>query len=371
MKFAKKLTFFLATIALIILGCDTMKPSTFGAHPKGARLERIKKSPQYRNGSFQNSSLTPMMANEAAYWKMLGWYTWNRPITTPPASLPFIKRNLKGQLPTASKPIITWFGHSSYLLQIAGKNILVDPVFCGYASPFSWVGAKSYEGANGYCVADLPPIDLVLLSHDHYDHLDYSAIMALKESVKQFVAPLGVGAHLEHWGVPANHIKELDWWDEAIFLDTIEIACTPARHFSGRGLRRAQSLWASYVLKCNNYTFYLGGDSGYDAHFTEIGKKFGPFDLAILECGQYHPYWKYIHMHPSETAQAARDLKCKILLPVHWSKFSLALHPWDESITLLTEAAAKDDFKIATPMIGEELILDSLVSHKFWWLEVK
>lgn len=348
-----------------------MKPSTFGAHPKGARLERIKKSPQYKDGEFQNFSPTPMMAEDASYWKMLSWYTWNKPVTTPPGDVPFIKRDLKIPISADSKPVITWFGHSSYLLQIGGKNILVDPVFCGYASPFTWIGAKSYKGANEYLLTDLPAIDLVLLSHDHYDHLDYTSILFLKDKVKNFVAPIGVGAHLEHWGVAANHITEFDWWEKGNFLDSLQLICTPTRHFSGRGIKRGQSLWASYVLKYNGYNFYIGGDSGYDTHFAEIGKQYGPFDLAILECGQYNAYWKYIHMHPTEITKASQDLGAKVLFPVHWAKFSLSVHAWDESITLLTAAAAIDSVTLVTPVIGEAMVLDSIMPQKQWWKDVK
>lgn len=354
-------------VVLIFLAYFILKLPTFGSIPQGASLERILKSPQYSQGAFQNSSYTPMMAEGVSYWNMLGWYTWNRPITAPPKDLPFVKRDLK-ILPSSTKPVITWFGHASYLLQIEGLNILMDPVFSGIASPFSFIGSKSYGGTNEYKLADLPPIDFVLLSHDHYDHLDYESILFLKNSVKKFITPLGVGAHLEHWGIPPSNIIEMDWWETNSIVQKISIDCTPARHFSGRGLLdRGKTLWASYVLQAGNYRLYLGGDSGYDTHFKKIGEKFGPFDLAILECGQYHPYWRYIHMLPPEVVVASQDLKAKMLLPVHWGKFTLALHPWNEPITLLSAEAKKYDLPLITPKIGEAVILDSIYPSKVWW----
>lgn len=341
----------------------------FGKKPRGDRQKRIEQSPNYLEGSFQNLSPTKMMAEEASYWKMIGWYTWNKQVTAPPKKIPSIKRNLKSPLEKGTKPIITWFGHSSYLLQISNINILVDPVFCGFASPFESIGAKSYDGSNEYTIEDLPSIDLVVLSHDHYDHLDYHSILKLKDHTKKFICPLGVGAHLEHWGVPTSSIEELDWWQETRFIDSLVITCTPARHFSGRGLKRNQTLWASFVLSCDGYVLFLGGDSGYDNHFTEIGNKYGPFDLAILECGQYNEYWKYIHMLPHQTLKAAIDLKTKVLLPVHWAKFTLAVHPWNESITKLHyyKEVEQSQIVIASPMIGEAMVLDSILPQSPWW----
>jgi L-ascorbate metabolism protein UlaG (beta-lactamase superfamily) len=344
-----------------------LTPPTLGKHPKDERLARIKKSPNYKDGEFVNLSPTPMMADEVSYWKMISWYTWKKPVTTPPKPIPSVKSDLKAPLADDSKPVITWFGHSSYLLQIDGQNILVDPVFSGYASPFKTLGIKSYEGSNVYQLSDLPEIDIVLLSHDHYDHLDYNVILQLKSKVKKFVIPLGVGAHLEYWGVPTEAIEEYDWWEGGKLSTTLQITCTPARHFSGRSFKRGRSLWASYVIQSNNYKIYIGGDSGYDSHFELIGKKYGPFDLAILECGQYNAYWKFIHMMPEQTAQAGIDLQAKLVLPVHWGKFSLSVHPWDESITRFTKAAQELKLNYTTPLIGEQIKLDTIIPHSRWW----
>jgi L-ascorbate metabolism protein UlaG (beta-lactamase superfamily) len=182
-----------------------------------------------------------------------------------------------------------------------------------------------------------------------------------------FVTSLGVGAHLEYWGVPADKIKELDWWETTDINADTKFTAAPARHFSGRGFKRNQTLWSSFVFETNGYRIYLGGDSGYDKHFAEIGNRFGPFDLAILEDGQYNIYWSNIHMMPEETAQAAVDLKAKVLFPVHWGKFALATHPWDESVQRVLKKAGELNMKVITPRIGEQVILDSIYPATHWW----
>jgi L-ascorbate metabolism protein UlaG (beta-lactamase superfamily) len=262
--------------------------------------------------------------------------------------------------------VIVWFGHSSYFIHINGKNILVDPVFSGNASPIS-LFAKNYQGSNTYSTDDFPELDMVLITHDHYDHLDYASILKLKEKTKHFYTSLGVGAHLAYWGVEESRITEFDWWDELSLDSNIQLIAAPARHFSGRKFTRGKTLWASYILKAPGTTLYLGGDSGYDTHFKEIGEKYGPFDLALLECGQYNLYWPSIHMMPEETAQAALDLKAKRLMPVHWSKFTLALHPWNEPVSRVTAAATKLGVQVTTPMIGEQIVIDSLYPDQKWW----
>ncbi|HEX8549344.1 MAG TPA: MBL fold metallo-hydrolase, partial [Cytophagaceae bacterium] len=284
-----------AAASLSLVGCLVLQQKTFGSKPKGKRLDRVKASPQFKNGTFENFSPTPMMAKDASYFKLIKKYIWKENKTEPDYILPSVKRNLK--LAPSGKPTITWFGHSTLLVQIEGKNILIDPVFSERASPFSFVGSKSYPGTRVYGPSDLPAIDYLLLSHDHYDHLDYETIMQMKDNVKRFVTPIGVGAHLEYWKVPEQNISELDWWDVIDISPEIKITAVPARHFSGRGLLdRNKTLWCSYVLQTKDYKIYIGGDSGYDTHFKAIGDKFGPFDLAFIECGQYNAFWPYIHM---------------------------------------------------------------------------
>ena len=341
------------TIALVIGIFIFLQTAVFGQNPEGAAAERVQKSPHYKNGKFENLSFTPDLAEDATYWKVIKQQFRKIEDKEPNEPLPAVKTDLNNLAPDGLQVI--WFGHSAYLLRINGKNILVDPVFSGYASPVP-IFAKAYDATYNYAVADMPAvIDVLLISHDHYDHLDYKTVKALQPRVKQVVTSLGVGSHLQRWGYDRTKINELDWNDSITIDRVLNFTAQPARHFSGRGLKRNQTFWSSFVLETPTHNLFLGGDSGYDTHFKEIGQKHGPFDLAILECGQYNPYWKYIHTMPEQTAQAAIDLKAKVLLPVHWGKFTLAPHPWREPIERLTKKAAELNLPIATPMIGEVL----------------
>jgi len=336
----------------------------FGKLPTGKRLHRIKESPNYKNGIFQNLTATPVMAEDASFRKILKDY-YNKPKSTEPSRpLPSVKTDLKKI--SSEDPVIVWFGHSSYMVHIAGKNILVDPVFSNSASPFSFM-VKGYKGTNVYSADDFPELDVVILTHDHYDHLDYKTIRKIKSKTKKFCVSLGVGSHLEYWGIHPEKIMEFDWWQSEEIFPGMNLTAAPARHFSGRGIRRGKSLWSSFVMKTDRYNIYLGGDSGYDKHFSEIGKKFGPFDIALLECGQYNPNWRHIHMMPEQTAQACIDLNAKVLLPVHWGKFTLSLHPWNDSIIRVSKKARELNLKIITPLIGEPVILNKDYPEKEWW----
>ncbi|MFT3935340.1 MAG: MBL fold metallo-hydrolase [Chitinophagaceae bacterium] len=336
----------------------------FGKNPSGEKLALISQSPNYKNGSFQNISPTPVMAEDSSFWKTLKAYTRKPKDTKPPVPLPYIKTNLK-ELSNAN-PTIVWFGHSSYLLNIAGKNILVDPVFSNHASPFSFM-VKAYAGADKYTVDDMPEIDVLVQTHDHYDHLDYDSIIALKPKIKKVVTTLGTGSHFEYWGYAPSIITELDWWQSTTVAEGIQLTAAPGRHFSGRGLARGKTLWAGFVLQAAGYTIYLGGDSGYDTHFKAIGDKYGPFDMVMLECGQYNQHWPHIHMMPEQTAQAAIDLRAKVLLPVHWAKFTLSLHSWNEPIKRIIVKAAELHLPLATPKIGEPVIIGEQKTYAHWW----
>jgi L-ascorbate metabolism protein UlaG (beta-lactamase superfamily) len=369
MKIFKKLMFvFFALIGIIlIVGIMVLQKKTFGKKAQGERLLRIQKSPNFKDGVFHNLTETPMMTEDASYFKMLKKFIWKDEGVEPIKNIPSFKRDLK--VNPSEKPEITWFGHSSLFIQIQGKNILVDPVFSERPSPVSFVGSKSYPGTRVYSIDDFPSLDYVFITHDHYDHLDYETINQLKEKVQLFFCPLGVGAHLEYWGIEANRIKEFDWWEKETIAPGLELISTPARHFSGRGIgNRNSTLWTSFVLKGLNHSIFIGGDSGYEKHFKEIGEKYGPFDIALLECGQYNKWWANIHMMPEETAQAAVDLKAKVLQPIHWGKFTLALHPWDEPIQRVTKKANELNLKLTTPMIGEKVVLDSVYPNSKWWV---
>jgi len=337
---------------------------SFGKLPAGDRLNRIKKSAHYREGSFQNLSYTPMLAEGVSYPKMIINFFSKGVNREPVFPLPSIKTDLHSFKGTT--PVIIWFGHSSYLIKINGMNILVDPVFSNTPSPLPFIGKKGFQVTNPYSVQDLQPIDLVIITHDHYDHLDYATIQELKSRIPQFYTALGVGEHLEYWGVDAKRIIEFDWWETQTFAHGMEIIATPARHFSGRLFKRNQALWNSFVLKTETYSIFIGGDSGYDSTFKTIGELYGPIDLAILECGQYNEQWPFIHMMPEEVVQASIDLQAKVFMPVHWGKFTLALHVWNDSVKRSVRAAEIRKVKVTTPLIGEPFSLGSEPVAKWW-----
>jgi len=335
----------------------------FGKTPAGKRLETIMKSPHYKNGVFHNLNDTPVMVKGVGFFKVLKDFLFakNKPID----EIPSMKTDLLKL--DSNIDVLVWFGHSSYFIQIDGKKILVDPVLSGSASPLSFT-TKAFKGSDPYKADDIPEIDYLFITHDHWDHLDYDTIIKLKPKIKKVICPLGLGENLEYWGYNPTIIIEKDW-NEKIILDSSFTAYTvPARHFSGRSFQRNKSLWTAFVLHTPTFKFYIGGDGGYDTHFAEIGKTFGEFDLAILENGQYNDKWKYIHMKPEEVLQAAKDLKAKRLLPVHSSKFALALHPWNEPLKRITAANKQINLPLLTPIIGEQVKLkDSIQFFPEWW----
>lgn len=360
------LYFFLLLIVLAAGIWAFLQLPVFGANPGGERLERIRKSPNYRDGTFAYPIETPVQAPNTSYWKMTRDFLFKTiPNAEPSAPLPSVKTDLKN-LP-GDAPVIVWFGHSSYFVRIRGKNLLIDPVFSNRASPVQFAGTGSYPGTRVYSAADLPPLDAVILTHDHYDHLDDETIRQLLPKTAHFHAALGVGAHLERWGVSPQKITEYDWWDSEKIADSLHLVATPARHFSGRSFTRGKTLWVGFVLRSPAHTLYLGGDSGYGPHFREIGERYGPFDLAILENGQYDLQWPLIHMMPEEVAQAAVELRANALLPVHWGRFTLALHSWTDPIERVTKRAKELGMPVATPKIGEPVVLGQPLPQTRWW----
>ena len=346
---------------------------TMGKAPAGARLQRIRRSPNYDGKTFRNLVPTEVTRKGVSFFKMLRDFSHRPADTAPPKPMPSVQTDLKA-LPDGQVSIV-WFGHSSYLLKIDKTHILVDPVFSGNASPLSFF-AKAFPGSNDYGVEDMPEtLEAVLLTHDHYDHLDYRTILGLRARTNHFYTSLGVGAHLEYWGIGPEKITELDWWEGTAFDEKgrpngagpITLTATPGRHFSGRTFKRGGAIWSSFVLQTPGYKLFLGGDSGYEQHFKTIGDRFGPFDLAILECGQYHENWPSIHMQPEETVKAAGDLKAITLMPVHWGKFTLSLHPWNEPIRRVTAAAEKAGLPITTPRIGEIVNLNHHYPNDAWY----
>lgn len=287
---------------------------------------------------------------------------------TPGEILPSKKIDLFNLDP--EKNVLVWFGHSSYFIQLDGKKILVDPVFSGSASPVKFT-TRSFKGSDVYTVDEIPEIDYLFITHDHYDHLDYETIKKIKPKIKKIITGLGVGQHLEYWRFDKTNILESDWNEELILDKDFIVHTAPARHFSGRGFKRNGSLWMSFVLTTPNMKIYIGGDSGYDNHFGLIGEKYGPFDLAILENGQYDKNWKYIHMMPEEVVKAAQDLKAKKLLPVHWSKFTLSIHAWDDPIIRVVKEAKRKGVSLLHPLIGEPIYLQDSIESFAWWEKLK
>ncbi len=347
-----------------------MRQAKFGRAPRGESLDRIKISPNFKNGKFQNQHNTPALTEGYGYMEvMYEFFFKKKPRRLPIDDIPSIKTDLLKL--SKDQDILVWFGHSSYFIQLNGQRILVDPVFSGNASPIPGSN-KAFKGTDRYTVADLPDIDYLFLSHDHYDHVDYETLLQLKDKTRMVICGLGVGSHLEHWGFDMNKVIEKDW-NENVTLDSgLVVHTVPARHFSGRGFTRNNTLWLSYLLVAPDMKIFIGGDSGYDTHFAEIGKKFGPIDLAILENGQYDIKWKYIHLLPDEVLRAAKDLQATRLFPVHSSKFAMANHAWDEPLTKLTALNESIKMPLVTPIIGEVVNLrDSTQQFKQWWLGIK
>jgi len=339
--FLKKVMIYFLLPILVLIGVFfyIINLPQFGKNPDNEESTFFKSYVNYKNDTFENQSPTPTMTNNGNAWNLIKLYLF-KPNTEPSKPIPNVVTDLNAL--DKNKFSITWFGHSSYLMTLEGKTILVDPVLSGSASPFGW-SVKAYEGADIYKAEQIPAIDILLITHDHYDHLDYGTVLKLKDKVKKVICSLGVGAHLRYWGWNADIIDEIGWGDIRT-IDSLQLICTPARHFSGRGFVRGKSLWSSFVLQSPSLNIYIGGDSGYDSHFKTIGNQYGPFDLAILECGQYGYYWANIHMLPEEVIQATKDLNANALLPVHYGKFTLSVHTWNEPITRLAKSSENQNY---------------------------
>jgi L-ascorbate metabolism protein UlaG (beta-lactamase superfamily) len=360
--------FFTLLLVVVISAYLFTQRRSFGRISSGEQLERIQKSPNYKQGKFENLEFTPDLSEDTNIAKVLYEFMFKQnKRKTPQQKIPSVKTNLSA-LPI-NQNVLVWFGHSSYYLIFEGKRFLIDPVLSGFASPINNV--KAFVGSDTYKVNDIPEFDYLIISHDHWDHLDYNTILGLNGKYKRVITSLGVGAHLHHWGVDTNIIHELDWYDTVSLENNLSIIATPCRHFSGRGLKRAQSLWSSFVLSSTSKKLFIGADSGYGEHFKIIGEKFGPFDFALMECGQYNKNWKYIHLFPEQMIQAVKELKAKKAMPVHFGKFALASHDWDDSIKRALAEAEKQNYPLHTPMIGEVLFYETEQTTKQWWKELE
>ena len=264
---------------------------------------------------------------------------------------------------------ITWFGHSTSLIQIHGMNILIDPILSEYASPVGFAGPKRFSEVP-MTAEDLPEIDLVLISHDHYDHMDYNTLKEIDSKVKAYCVPLGVDSHLDRWGIEESKINTLSWWED-VNINGLIISLTPGQHFSGRlPWNMNSTLWGGYVLKDEYNSLYYTGDTGYGEFFKEVYDRYGEFDVVLIEAGQYDDKWPYSHMNPKNTLKAAEDLSAKWVIPIHWGAFVLANHSWDDSVNKLTSSAEDSFVNVATPRIGETVDIKEIDNYQEkWWLE--
>jgi L-ascorbate metabolism protein UlaG (beta-lactamase superfamily) len=290
------------------------------------------------------------------------------PYTRPAEALPVQALSRQALLDAPDNSL--WrLGHSTVLIKVRGQFILTDPVFSERASPVQWAGPKRFQ-APPIDLAQLPPLAVVVLSHNHYDHLDYHSIQALAATTEHFLAPLGVGDTLAEWGVPVSKIRQLDWWQHADVAG-IRFVATPAQHFSGRGLTDSnKTLWASWVMVDPGWRVFFTGDSGYFDGFKPIGERYGPFDLALVETGAYNVAWPSVHMQPEESLKAAQDVKARWMVPIHNSTFDLSSHAWQEPLERITQLARSAGMPLATPRLGERLDLLAPQPGPPWWREV-
>jgi len=354
----------LATVSLGTIGCSLLSTSQYGAPVPETPEDRVAASPNFRDSRFVNTVETGKSSLDfATTMRLLAQWFGEVQARAPQSELPV--ERLSEVAVSDGGAHVTWMGHSTLLIEVDGVTVLADPVFSDHASPYPWMPPKSYFPEMPITPEQIDSVDVVLISHDHYDHLDEKSIVALKDKARHFVVPLGVGAHLRHWGVEAARITELDWWQDTT-IDGVRLTATPTRHFSGRRMGSGNdTLWAGWVITGASANVFFGGDSGYLPGFKEIGERLGPFNLTLLECGAYNEHWANVHMMPEQTAQAHRDLRGRALLPIHWGRFDLALHDWDEPIQRLL--AAGPDLTIVQPRIGQRFALADPLPKQAWW----
>ncbi|MEV7776518.1 MBL fold metallo-hydrolase [Kitasatospora sp. NPDC086791] len=345
-------------------------PAAFGRRPDGEREERVRNSPQYRDGVFHNAPSTLARSTGAPGFdgatarRML----FEREGRVPARPVPTV-RPATPPGPAAEGVEITWYGHASALVEIEGFRVLLDPIWSDRCSPAAHLGPKRLHPVPVE-LEELPPVDAVLISHDHYDHLDMATVKRLVRSQSApFAVPLGIGAHLRRWGVPEHRIIELDW-DETCNLGELVLTLTSAHHFSGRGLTRNTTLWGSWVIGGPNRKVFYTGDSGYFEGYARIGEQHGPFDAALVQIGAYDVAWADIHMTPEDAVLAHRDLSGGLLVPVHWCTFNLGLHPWAEPVERLVKEAKERAVPLAVPRPGERVDVDNPPELDGWWESV-
>jgi L-ascorbate metabolism protein UlaG (beta-lactamase superfamily) len=358
-------------------GLRALQPAAFGADPSGERMARIRRSPHFKDGVFQNPGGTTRTRPDASAVELTKAFfdTDGRQQRAPEGRIPVHPTTLADlSRPPATGLRLTWMGHSSVLAEIDGRRVLFDPVWGERCSPFPFAGPKRLHPVP-LPLAALGPVDVVVISHDHYDHLDMPTIRQLAGTDTVFAVPLGVGAHLEHWGVSADRLHELDW-HESTRVAGLTLTATPARHFCGRGLRNTQhTLWASWVVSGEEHRIYHSGDTGYFDGFKDIGAAFGPFDATMIQLGAYSEFWPDIHMTPEEAVRSHLDLQGGdaaegVLLPIHWGTFNLAMHPWAEPAERTMLLAHKAGVAMASPRPGEPFEPGAAPVVDPWWRAV-
>ncbi|WP_375754131.1 MBL fold metallo-hydrolase [Vibrio sp. HN007] len=327
------------------------------------------KGAEQEKGKFRNSEIQyeTSMGNIWDYFKKS--MEVKREAAVPNGEIP-VQQLSNEVLENQTEDAIYRLGHSTILMKLNGEYVMTDPVFSDRASPVQWIGPKRFHQAP-ISIEELPNIKVVIISHDHYDHLDKAAIKKLNDKVEHFVTPLKVGDYLIEWGVDKNKVTQLDWWQEKQ-IDGLKLVATPAQHFSGRGLLdRDQTLWASWVIQSENTNLFFSGDGGYFGGFRDIGEKYGPFDLTMVESGAYNELWSEIHMLPEQSVQAHIDLKGKAMLPIHNGTFDLSMHEWYEPFEVISDLAMERNVQLVTPKFGEPVPVKAPQANYAWWRDVE
>jgi L-ascorbate metabolism protein UlaG (beta-lactamase superfamily) len=348
-------------------------PKVLGGAPAGLRRERIHASPRFIDGKFRNTHPLKRAFADLPFRQRLTIFkeiSFGGPKRVPTGVFPIESPFEAWSRPAETGLRATWLGHSTVLLEIDGVRVLTDPVWADRIGPVSFAGPKRFHRVP-VTIDELPPLDAVVVSHDHYDHLDYPTVRALARRQVPFYTSLGVGAHLEAWGVPPSRIVELDWWEEAVMPGgRVSFTATPSRHFSGRGNGENRTAWSSFVIRTANHRVFFSGDTGLTPELAEIGKRCGPFDLVMLEVGAFNIAWSQIHLGPENALVAHRMLGGKTLLPIHWGTFDLAIHPWEEPAEVLARGAAEQRVHVVTPRLGRAIEPSRVERLDPWWREV-
>lgn len=346
-----------------------MSSKQFGGKVKKEHLALYQQSPNWKDGKFQNLEETTLSISLYKIPGLICKQINGRKEREPKSPLPIIPFDKQAFLASSDKMKFIWYGHSVILMRLNNQTLLIDPMLGPNTSPVGPIKTLRYSENTLALIDEFPEIDLMLLTHDHYDHLDYASIMKLIPKTKKYFVGMGVKRHLVKWGVEADLITEFDWWNKKMHED-ISITYTPTRHFSGRGLTdRAKSMWGGWAFKTNNENIWFSGDSGYGEHLKEVGEKLGPFDFAFMECGQYNEEWHQIHMFPEESVQAAFDGKAQKCMPVHWAGFTLAPHKWTDPADRFVAAADNKQLEYIVPRLGQLMSAD-MDQREHWWKDV-